>query len=238
MTRWTASVFVWLLLAAVSLAAPRAIITGPKEGATGDLVVLSGAQSQGAGYRWISPEGLQTLQCGSEGREIAFASGTPGRYEFILVVADADALIDYARHTVTIGTPGPGPDPDPEPDPDPQPEPGKYEALRQLSHDSAARLGDKDTAAGLSAAIMAVDATIERACEAGQCPGLDVAQRMMVQGIESRLLVRPPASRGINWLDGWRKPVNDSLKQLNLRTVPEYRAAMRAAAVGLGEAAR
>lgn len=215
-----------------------AVIDGPTEGRTGDLVVLSGEQSVGDGYRWIPPPGLQTLECEGAARQIAFASGRSGQFTFTLVLADTEANIAYATHTVAISSAGeqPAPGPDPDPDPEPEPEPGNYEGIRRLSMESAAALADRATAQSLSAAIRSADEAMEQLCRTGQCPGLAAAKQMMVAAIERSLLLRAGNSRRVNWLDGWRRPLNEALGQLPLDTVPAYRAAMRAAALGLSQA--
>lgn len=223
-----------------AIAEVSAVIDGPTEGRTGDLVVLSGEQSVGDGYRWIPPPGLQTLECQGAARQIAFASGRSGQFTFTLVLADTEANIAYATHTVAISSsgeqPAPGPDPDPGPEPDPEPEPGNYEGIRRLSMESAEALADRATAQSLSAAIRAADEAMEQLCRTGQCPGLAAAKQMMVAAIERSLLLRAGNSRRVNWLDGWRRPLNEALGQLPLDTVPAYRAAMRAAALGLSQA--
>lgn len=231
--------FVAVALLAVSLAGQavaevKAVIDGPTQAAAGDLVVLSGAQSVGEGYRWIARDGLQTLQCGGDARELAFASGKAGRYTFILVVADASAAIDYATHTVVVGGPvDPGPGDPPE---DPEPTPGAWEELRKLASARASALHDADTAEAIAAAIIVTDQAMERACQAGQCPGLASAKAQIVAAIESALARRRGASLRVDWAGRWRREINGYLESKNPADVPTYRAAMRAVAVGLEEA--
>ena len=220
----------WVLLTSAAIAQPKAVIDGPKTGATGDLIVLDGSQSVGDGHLWVMPANLQTLACGDVGPgQIAFASGKAGVYTFSLIVADKTAAIDHVTHTVAIGgatEPGPVDPPD---EPTPAPE------LEKLSYESASRLADATTAKGLADSILAVDAQIEAMCAAGQCPGLAQAQAMMVSAIERRLLARTGASRNVDWLNGWRKPINAELAKLTNVDVPKYRAAMRSVAAGLSK---
>jgi hypothetical protein len=200
--------------------------------------------SIGDGHRWVIPDGLQTLACGTAGPgQLAFASGRAGSYTFGLIVADKEAAIDYVTHTVKIGgsLPQPPPtDPDqpdlPIPDPDepdqPTPVPG-LEQIEKLSMEKAAALVDSTTAKGLADAIMNTDRAIEQMCAGGQCPGLPAVKQLMVAAIEQRLNARRGASLNVNWLDGWRKPINEAINKLNAVDVPAYRAIMRAVAVGL-----
>lgn len=226
------------LLCVPSLAEVNAVIDGPETGNPGDLIVLDGGQSTGDGHRWIIPEGLQTLACGSAGPgQLAFASGTAGAYTFGLIVADKEASIDYVTHTVTIAGSLPVPDPDPTPDPDPDPTPTpvpELEQIEKLSAESAARLADSTTAKSIAEAITLVETEIDAMCSRGQCPGLDATKSMMVAAIERKLLERRGASRSVNWLDGWRKPINEAISRLQITDVPTYRAVMRAVAAGLG----
>lgn len=227
------SLILWLMLAGVCFGQPKAVIEGPTIGATGDLVVLDGSRSTGDGHEWVMPAGLQTLGCdvATGVGQIAFASGRPGQFTFTLIVADKTAAIDYVTHTVTIGG-GTGPvDPGPV-DPTPTPVPD-LKKLEDLSYESASRLADAATAKGLADSILAVDAQIAAMCSKGQCPGIQSAQSMMVSAIERRLLERGGASRSVNWLDGWRKPINEALSKLQGVDVPKYQAAMRAVAAGL-----
>ena len=227
------SLIFWLVLIGVSYGQPKAIVTGPTNSTTGDLVVLDGSSSVGDGHKWIMPAGLQTLGCDPAAGvgQIAFASGRPGIFTFTLIVADKTAAIDYATHTVTIGD-GTGPvDPGPiDPTPTPVPE---LEKLEKLSYESASRLADATTAKGLADSILAVDAQISSLCSRRFCPTLQDAQAMMVAAIETRLLERTGSSRDVHWLDGWRRPMNEAIAKIQNVDVPKYQAIMRAMAAGL-----
>ncbi len=222
-----------VLFCSTAMAEVKAVITGPAQGNPGDLVVLDGGQSTGDGHRWIIPEGLQTLACGTVGPgQVAFASGKAGTYTFGLIVADKEAAIDYVTHTVTIKGSLPQPDPDPIPDPEPTPVP-ELKQIETLSMESAAKLADATTAKAIQAAIVGVEKEIDLMCSRGQCPGLETAKAMMVAAIESTLNARSRTSLKVNWLDGWRRPVDAAIKRLNAADVPAYRAIMRAVAAGL-----
>lgn len=223
------SLIIALMLTSAVMAEVNAVIEGPTIGTPGDLVVLDGSRSVGDGHQWIMPTNIQTLACApiSGPGQIAFASGKAGTFTFTLIVADKTAAIDYATHTVTIGSGGPV---DPPPTPMPVPD---LRRIEELSYESASRLADATTAKGLADSILAVDAQIAGLCARGQCPGLQSAQSMMVSAIERRLLERTGASRNVDWLNGWRKPVNDALAKLQGVDVPKYQAAMRAVAAGL-----
>lgn len=226
---------VYSLLITTTLADVTAVINGPTEARVGDLVVLSGRDSVGDNLKWVQPQKIQTLLCG-DGKDLAFATGTPGTYSFILIVADKQADIDYVQHVVVVkgGAINPVPDPKPEPNPEePTPVPPSLDELAKISQESAARLNDPTTAKGLADTIKLTIEQLESRCEAGQCPGLDECKRVLVAAIEARLLLRQGASRGVDWLNGWRVPVNAKLKEINAADVPTYLTAMRAVALGL-----
>lgn len=224
-----------LLLCSTALAQPKANIQGPGEALAGDLVVLSARESVGDGFRWVQPEGVQTLQCG-DGMDLAFASGRPGVYTFMLIAADKEAAIDYARHSVVIRAQGTEPAPPVEREPEkPTPPAPPLQELVELSRNSSKALGDQPTATALAATIRATAGSIQSRCDAGTCPGLAEAKRLMVQSIEMTLLARSGNSRNVDWANGWRVPVNAKLQSINTTTVPAYLTAMRAVATGLAE---
>lgn len=226
----------WIVaLLACNAFCAEAKISGPTEAKTGDLVVISAKESAGVAFKWIMPEGIQTLSCGE--LEFGFASGTPGVYTFTLIAADTadtEKPIDVATHVVKVTGTGVEPDPIPDPDEPTQP-PSDFEKLRILSKESAEKLADSTTAKALAAAIQGESTRITKLCEQNQCPTLDGAKRLMVLVIESQLLARTGSSRAVNWQDGWRVPINAALKSINTSTVENYLTAMRAVAVGLSE---
>lgn len=154
------------------------------------------------------------------------------------VISEGPLQWDDELVTVVVGDSPIPPDPTDPTDPtdpiDPVPVP-VLEGLTKLSAESAARLNDSPTAKALAAAIRSTDAELEAMCSRGQCPGLNAAKAAMVAAIERTLLLRGDASRRVNWLDGWRVPINQRLQDINPADVPTYRAAMRAVATGLSD---
>jgi hypothetical protein len=230
--RITTPLTVLLLLIASVAFGLEAKITGPTQAKAGDLVVLSGADSEGDGFRWIAPEGLQTLTCG-DAQQIAFASGTPGEYTFTLIAADTTAAIKFARHTVEIvgSLPTPPNPPDDPPKPAP-PLPGDYQSVLEASAAGTAAVNDPPTAAAMARAISDTVTVLENLCETGRCPGLAECKRQMVQSIQDVLLQREGVSRSRDWKGLWRVPVNAAIESLELTTPTQYLAAMKAAAKG------
>lgn len=209
----------------------QAVITGPTEARVGDLVVLSGRESSGDNFKWVEPQKIQTMMCG-DGKDLAFATGTPGRYQFMLIAADKQADIHYAQHTVIVrGTMVPEPEPTPEPEPD-LPPPDMQELVK-VSRDAAVKLNDAPTARAIATAIQEAVSNIESGCKSGACPELEAAKLSVVKAIELALLARTGNSRNIDWMNGWRVPVNAAVTGLAIGDVPSYLAAMRAVAVGL-----
>ncbi len=139
-----------IALGSLLVTPPVAVIVGPDRGNPGDLIVLDATQSRDAvGFAWVLADGDKTFLEVDNGRKVVFATGTAGRYTFVLVAANAQAdgkpLVAVARHVLTVGDPQPNPNPPgpnpPGPNPPgPQPEPlppGKY-GLAAFSRDAAA----------------------------------------------------------------------------------------------------
>lgn len=113
-------------------AEPVVQITGPTEAEPGNLIILRTEGTVGTGHVWkVIPEEAQDKflpVTDNKGQQAAvFASSKPGRYTFVLAVAEAgEAAI--GSHTLLLGKPDPDPNPnppDPGPDPpDPEPDPG------------------------------------------------------------------------------------------------------------------
>jgi len=135
------------VLGSLLVTPPVAVIAGPERGNPGDLVVLDATQSRDAvGFAWVLADGDKTFLEVENGRKVVFATGTAGRYTFVLVVANAQAdgkpQVVVARHVLTIGDPQPNPNPPNPNPPGPQPEPlppGKY-GLAGFTCDAAANV--------------------------------------------------------------------------------------------------
>jgi hypothetical protein len=134
-----------IALGSLLVAPPVAVIVGPERGNPGDLIVLDATQSRDAvGFAWVLADGDKTFLEVDNGRKVVFATGTAGRYTFVLIAANAQAdgkpQVAVARHVLTVGEPQPNPNP-PNPDPPgPQPNPlppGKY-GLASFARDAAA----------------------------------------------------------------------------------------------------
>lgn len=140
--RLTAGLLLAMTATTLALCAPpKAVIAGPTQANPGDLVILDANQSEALGFAWVLTDSDKSFLPVEDGRKVVFASGSAGRYTFVLVAATADdpkkPLIDIARHTLTIGeppNPGPGPNP-PGPNPEPLP-PGRF-GLAAWSRDTA-----------------------------------------------------------------------------------------------------
>jgi len=87
---------------------PTAIITGPKVADAGDLIVLDASASTGSSRLWIqavapTPKSFLPVD---NGVRCVFATGTPGRYVFVLVVAgtgpNGNALAEIATHEIVV----------------------------------------------------------------------------------------------------------------------------------------
>lgn len=115
-----------LLLLCALAADPRAVITGPSGGVSGDKIVLNSRDSENATqYRWQvesdRPEGAvyEVDATGEECRVLSY----PGTYWVMLIVGDGMHIAETVRHKLVIQpSPSPGPLP-PGPTPGPKPIP-------------------------------------------------------------------------------------------------------------------
>jgi hypothetical protein len=121
-------------------------IEGPATSAPGDLIVLS-AVGEFESSAWVLANSDKTFLPVENNRKVVFASGTPGKYAFVLatsvVVSETAIETRIYQHVVEIvgdlPTPGPNPGPDPPkpvpPDPD----------LSQLGRDALAAVQQAET---------------------------------------------------------------------------------------------
>lgn len=112
-----------VMIATVARAEVKAVLVGPEEADPGDLVVVTAEGSIGDGFRFRIDERLagRVFQFG---RQVVFATRTPGEYRFQVIVADRTAAIDETTLVVKIGeTPPPTPPEPPKPPAPPGPPP-------------------------------------------------------------------------------------------------------------------
>lgn len=219
------------LVASTAFAQVDAVIQGPAESLIGDLVVLNSGGSVGDNKVWMVDPAVsgRTIECADT---LAFAVGTPGRYEFTLVVADKNADIDFARHVVTIrasSTIPPPVDPDPnDPNPtDPPPVvPPDTKALTELSRTKASALSDNATATALADSL-------KQACETSKSKTLTEAKASVSSAFEATMLARVGSSRDKDWLRTWRMPINEAIDQRNPTDTAQYLALIVAVEHGL-----
>lgn len=211
-------------LTAICQAEVKAVIDGPTKAFPGDLVVLSGNKSVGDGFRWITPDRIQTITvgCNTE-NQIAFATSRAGTYEFILIVADKEASIDYVKHTIVIGTSTSPIDPIDPPPEEPLPPDTNFDKFKVVSSNASKALNDPTTAAELKKTITAALLTLNNA-------DMTTATTAIRLAIDNALEKRVGDSRKKDWLS-WRIAVNKELK--DIANVNDYRKAMLAVSEGL-----
>jgi len=224
-------VLLWFV-ASIAVAQTTAVIDGPTVALPGELVVLNSAKSVGDNHKWITPDGLSTAQAGCDAinSQVFFATPKAGKYEFILIVSDKAATIEFARHTVEIKQLTA---PEPPPIVTPPVNPGEFAGLRDLSRTNSVRLNDGATRAALSTNLKATLTSLKAQCAAGQCPTLSGAQAIVVRSIEDTLLARARTSRNADWEAVWRSPNNSLIATYQITTVPRYLDAIDALAKGL-----
>lgn len=196
----------------------EAVIEGPSEALKGQMIVLNGGQSEGDAFFWIPDPTLnnQNIQCGSQ---FATSIIKDGVYYFYYVAMDIteDVTIahDYAVHTITVGNPT-APTP-------PPPTDDLLTAIEQISRKGARELNDNPTTVSMAAALNGVTpkATVE------------ATAKSVVAAIDGVLLRRVPTSRGKDWLNAWRVPLNEAFDTYNPETVADLMKAIKAASRGL-----
>lgn len=225
-----------MLLSATAFGQAKALIDGPTESQAGNLVVVSSAGSVADKTEWIIPDTLNGRYI-QTGNQLAFAVRDAGAFTFHLVavvVSETGPDIDVDSLTITITdgfgvcpppVPDPGPDdptnPDPvEPDP-PGPTP-IYEDIEQLSEKAARELGDPKTTETLARAL----ATVKQ-------DQLATMRAQVSMAIEAVMLGRDRESQDKDWLNVWRRPLNQLIESKNITEPKDYLSAVQALASGL-----
>ena len=214
-----------LLIIAALLAAPPTI-TGRTEATPGELVVLKATTPTDV-YTWVFDRSQlpDTLECS---QSLAFATPRPGVYRFWLV-SHEDGQLSTVSHTVTITGSQPS---------QPQPEPGaSLEAPSSAIDDLAAKIAkqaadmnDPETLALLVSAWRSSASAIR----AG--PDLQAAAATLDKAQQAAFAARPLQRRryGPDWIEGWRKPVNEwiakAVESGTIKTAADYAALWAAVA--------
>lgn len=190
-----------LLFPSICHAEVVAIIKAPTKVNVGDLVVLDSSDSKGDNQKWVIDPRAEGRYLELDNR-IVFAIGTPGLYQFQLIVADITAAIDQTKHTVQVGEVGSDPDPPKPPTPpiDPPKPPSDTSVLEAVKSATLA-VNDPITAQALRKALMDLPE---------KTPG---AVQMKIAEV---LLTRSSSSQNIDWLNLWRKPVNEAIDKAQM----------------------
>lgn len=175
----------------------KAVINAPEQVNIGDLVVLDSSASKGDNRLWI-------IDPKAEGRylkidqRVVFAIGTPGVYQFQLIVADKEANIDQVKHELTVGKPVPPPVVNPPPI---DPPPIGNNKVRDAVKAATASVNDPPTAQSMRQALISLP---------GKTP------EAVKDEIAKVLLNRTPASQKKDWATLWRVPVDKAIAESQL----------------------
>lgn len=222
-------VFVLLFLCQVASAQDsptvKATIKGPSTALAGTLVFLSHEDAVGDNKVWIIPEELKT-QSASCGTSVFFSIPSPGKYQFGLIVSDKSASIDYKFHTIEVvgsipTTPGPGPTPVTPPPPPTT----NFDSLRQVSKNGTDTLKDPSTTQLLQTNLLKTINNLP--------PTLPEAKGAVTATVELCFSIRQPESRGKDWLNLWRIPIDREIAKYNPQDVGSYKECMKAVVRGL-----
>jgi hypothetical protein len=113
---------VLLLLPSICFAEVKAVVEGPTQAEPGDLIVINAEPSVGEGFRFVVDERLVGRSF-VFGKQVIFATRTPGTYRVQVIVADRTANIDQSSIAVKVGEESPPKPPEPPGPPKPPPLP-------------------------------------------------------------------------------------------------------------------
>jgi hypothetical protein len=205
------------LLASQACGQITAVIEGPSIVQPGELAVLNSSKSVGDNHKWITPDSLSVAQSGCDAinSQVFFATPRPGKYTFILIVADKSASIEFARHEVEVKDVA-APQP-------PVNDDGEFALLKSMSKANSLRLNDEVTRKALHTALKKI--TLPST--------LPEAQAQFIKAIEDVLLDRQRPQRNAEWSAAWRQPNNEFIKRANITDVKTYFKAVTAIIQGL-----
>jgi len=227
MKNWITSLILFSTFCCSAFAEPpKAVIKGPTEVLAGTLLFLSNEEAIGDNKIWMIDDELksQSASCGSS---IFFAIPKPGKYTFGLVVANKEAQIDYTFHTILVKS-QPGTPPSTEQPPSTFPTPPTSPLLQEITRVSklgVTSLNDPPTASALQQALTNQLQTLSTS--------LPEAKSQVASTIETVLLFRGPTSRTKDWLNLWRKPVQNSIEKSPPQNTAEYKQVLLAMIEGL-----
>lgn len=207
-----------LLLVSSAFGEPKAVINGPTVAPAGEGVLITAEGSTGDNLVWIMPDNLSVFTCNTN--QLFFSTTKVGKYEFILIAADKEAQVAYARHIVTVGTTTPPTTPE---IPTPALDVGK------ISKDSAP--DDSPTKIVLKRVLLQTHANIQALCDVGRCPPIEVAIAQYQQVVQDTLLSRPRGSQS-SWF-GWRQVLENTIVEIKPTTIEQIQNIWLAITTGL-----
>jgi len=204
----------------------KATIKGPSTALAGTLVFLSHEDAVGDNKVWVIPEELKS-QSASCGTSVFFSIPTPGKYQFGLIVADKQANIAYSYHTITVSSPGTTAPPTPVTPPvtPVTPVTPNFDSIRQVSRAGVDALNDPATTQLLQTNLLKTIQALP--------PTLPEAKGAVTATIELCFSMRQPESRGKDWLNQWRIPLDREIAKFNPQDVGSYRECIKALIRGL-----
>jgi len=219
-------VFLSMPIAGQDAPALKATIKGPSTALAGTLVFLSHEDAVGDNKVWVIPEELKS-QSASCGTSVFFSIPTPGKYQFGLIVADKQANIAYSYHTITVSSPGTTAPPTPVTPPvtPVTPVTPNFDSIRQVSRAGVDALNDPATTQLLQTNLLKTIQALP--------PTLPEAKGAVTATIELCFSMRQPESRGKDWLNQWRIPLDREIAKFNPQDVGSYRECIKALIRGL-----
>lgn len=194
-----------------------AVITGPHEASVSEPVILDASSSTADIVRWVYPKELKPDidKCGTR---LLFVPQEQGKVTFSLVAIKFVPTIEVslATHDIVVGSPG-GEIPAPVPVP----------GLVSFVAETTAELNDEPTVKSLINHLEKAVAHIKTS------NNLDVAKAVLRLAVEVALSERKGDSTRVDWLNGWRRPVDAKIQEINPGNVVSYASCIEQVITGL-----
>lgn len=193
--------------------APAAAITGKEAANVHELVVLDSTGSVGATTVWVWDKagyGFDVLECSGK---LAFAPPTPGRYVFWLVAA-SEGRVAVAAHAVVVGGKVPIDDGGGGTGGDEGGDAAFDEAVEAMAARYtilSTELNDPPTAKNIAAEWRAVSGAVRGS------PDMATVNQHLRGAFEKAMAARTGLSRYVDWLNGFRVPLNKDLELLQAK---------------------
>jgi len=205
----------------VEINSVKAVVTGPTTALAGTPVILDAVASKADMVRWVLPPRLDINVDKCDSR-LFFVPAEEGQISFILVAVrfNPNITVDAVVHTVTVRLDG-------EDDDDRPTLPVPIPVLADFVEKTARELNDRNTAKNLADNLEKALVHIKTSST------LAVAKAVTRIAVEGALSQRRGDSSRVDWLNGWRRPVDAKIQEINPDNIASYAACIEQVIIGL-----